>query len=37
MGREIHWSALDFICELLGVDDPERFLLQLIVLRDQKK
>lgn len=37
MGRQINWTALEFICELLGVEDPERFLLQLIVLRDQKK
>lgn len=36
MGRQINWSALEIICELLGVEDPERFLLQLIVLRDQK-
>ncbi len=34
MGRRIDWAALELICELLGVTDPERLIHQLIVLRD---
>lgn len=37
MGREISWSALDFICELLGIVDVERLIVQLTVIRDRPK
>ena len=37
MGRRLDWSALELICELLGVSDPERLIDQLIVLRDHAK
>lgn len=37
MGQEINWSALDFICELLGITDVERLLAQLLAIRDKDK
>jgi hypothetical protein len=37
MGGEIDWAALDFICELFGVVDVDRFIVQLVTLRDRPK
>lgn len=37
MGGEINWQALDFICELLGITDVERLIVQLITIRDRPK
>ena len=37
MGSEINWSALDVICELLGITDVERLITQLVVIRDRPK
>lgn len=37
MGGEIHWSALDVICELLGIVDVERLIVQLVTIRDKPK
>lgn len=37
MGGEIDWQALDFICELLGITDIERLIVQLVVIRDRPK
>jgi len=37
MGGEINWSALDFICELLGITDVERLIVQLTTIRDRPK
>lgn len=37
MGGEIHWSALDLICELLGIIDVERLIVQLVTIRDKQK
>lgn len=30
----IDWAALPIVCELLGVDDPEQLIYQLVTLRD---
>ena len=37
MGGEINWSALEIICELLGIVDVERLIVQLIAIRDRDK
>lgn len=37
MGGEIQWSALDLICELLGIIDVERLIVQLVTIRDKQK
>ena len=37
MGGEINWTALDFVCELLGITDVERLLAQLVTIRDKDK
>lgn len=37
MGGQIDWHAMDFICELLGITDVERLLVQLITIRDKDK
>lgn len=37
MGSEINWNAMDFICELLGITDVERLLVQLVAIRDKDK
>lgn len=37
MGGEIDWQALDFLCELLGITDVERLIVQLTVIRDRPK
>ena len=37
MGAEIQWAALDVICELLGIEDVELLITQLIVIRDRPK
>jgi hypothetical protein len=37
MGGEINWSALEVICEVLGLHDVERLVTQLIVIRDKPK
>lgn len=36
MGGEIQWSALDFLCELLGIEDVERLIAHLVVIRDRQ-
>lgn len=33
MGGEIQWSALDTIAEMLGIDDVEQFIAELVALR----
>jgi len=30
----LDWAALPMVCDLLGVNDPERLVQQLILLRD---
>jgi hypothetical protein len=35
MGGQIDWNALPVICELLGVSDIEKLVVQLIVIRDK--
>jgi hypothetical protein len=37
MDGEINWTAMDFICELLGITDVERLLVQLVCIRDKDK
>jgi hypothetical protein len=37
MGGEINWAAMDTICELLGITDVERLLVQLVAIRDKDK
>lgn len=37
MGATIDWTALDFICELLGITDVERLIVQLVTIRDREK
>ncbi len=37
MGGEINWTAMDPICELLGIVDVERLLMQLVAIRDKDK
>ena len=37
MGGEINFSALDFVCELLGIVDVEKLILQLVAIRDKPK
>jgi len=33
----IDWVALPIVCEMYGITDIERFILQLITIRDRKK
>lgn len=33
----LDWTALPIVAELLGVDDIERFTLQLIAIRDYQR
>ena len=37
MGGEIVWEALPVVCEILGIDDPERLVRRLIVVRDHQR
>lgn len=35
MGGELSWSALPLLFEMVGVEDDEMMIRQLIVLRDE--
>lgn len=35
--RGLDWQALPTVCEMLGVDDVEPFVMQLIAIRDNEK
>ena len=37
MGGAIEWSALEVVCEMLGITNVERLLVQLIAIRDRPK
>jgi hypothetical protein len=37
MGGSIDWAALSFVCEILGVDDVEVLLYDLISIRDKDR
>lgn len=32
----LDWSALDIVCDVLGVSDPEMLINQLLVIRDRQ-
>ena len=32
----IDWAALPLVCEMFGVDDPEKLVRQLCAIRDHK-
>lgn len=32
----LDWAALPMVCDLLGIDDPEHLIHQLIILRDNQ-
>lgn len=34
MGGEMQWTALPFLSDLHGIDDPELLIAQLIAIRD---
>ena len=33
----LDWQALPTVCEMLGVDDVETFVMQLVAIRDKQK
>lgn len=35
MGAEVNWSALPTIVEMLGIDDPEQLIRNVILIRDR--
>lgn len=35
MGRTLDWAAFPHVCALLGEDDTERLVYQLVALRDR--
>lgn len=37
MGRYLDWAALPVVVEILGVEDVESFIVQLVALRDRKQ
>jgi len=37
MGGEINWTAMELICELLGITNVERLLVQLVAIRDKDR
>lgn len=37
MGGTIDWTALPTICELIGIEDVETLVMQLLVIRNHKK
>lgn len=34
MGGQIDWSALPFLVEMYGIRDPEKFVSELVAVRD---
>jgi hypothetical protein len=32
----MEWSALDHVCEILGITDPELLVIQLATIRDRQ-
>ena len=32
----LEWAALEHVCEILGVDDPELLVIQLATIRDRQ-
>lgn len=36
MGGEINWQALFVLVEMLGIEDPETLIYQLIQIRDRQ-
>lgn len=37
MMKGIDWNALPIVCEIIGVDDPELMIAQLISIRDSQE
>lgn len=37
MGGDIDWSALQIVADLIGIEDIEALLMQLVVIRDWKR
>ncbi len=37
MGRQLDWSALETVTVVLGIEDVELLIAQLVVLRDQQQ
>lgn len=34
MGGELNWTALDTLADLLGIRDPEAWIMQITIIRD---
>lgn len=33
----LDWSALPMVCDLIGINDPEPVVLQLVMIRDHNR
>lgn len=37
MNGDIDWTALDYVCEIYGIEDPETMIHDLMAIREQKR